>query len=266
MAKPAKFVIGGKPAQVGQFPWAVLTLRSDGSSCGGILLSQRFVLSAAHCHEEGVSITRVRVGVTRVEGEEDDTYRVRGSRRSFKVGDPQVVEVSRAIVHPDYGKDSHGITLNDLVLLELKTPVTFGPLVQPICLPTGDELDKGISTVMGWGVANNNDLSAPHVASQNHLQWADLDILSDGECTEAYKTIASGIRLNPSLHLCAGRHAGVDSCSGDSGGPLIVRAGNGRRSRSYLVGVVSGGPACAQGWAGYYARVSSYLQWINKYI
>ena len=151
MAKPAKFVIGGKPAQVGQFPWAVLTLRSDGSSCGGNLLSQRFVLSAAHCHEEGVSITRVRVGATRVEGEENNTYRVRGRSRIFKVGDPQVVEVSRAIVHPGYAKDSHGVTLNDLVLLELKTPVTFGPLVQPICLPTGDELDKGISTVMGWG-------------------------------------------------------------------------------------------------------------------
>jgi hypothetical protein len=140
-----------KPAQVGQFLWAVLTLRSDGSSCGGSLLSQRFVLSAAHCHEEGVVITRVRVGVTRVKREEEDTYRARGSRRSFKVGDPQVVEVPRAIVHLDYGKDSHGITLNDLVLLELKTPVTFSPLVQPICLPRGDELDKGISTVMGWG-------------------------------------------------------------------------------------------------------------------
>ena len=127
---------------------------------------------------------------------------MRVSRRSFKVGDPQVVEVSRAIVHPGYGKDSHGITLNDLVLLKLRTPVTFGPLVQLICLPTGDELDKGISTVMGWAVAQKN---APDVASQNHLQWADLDFLSDGKCIKAYKTIDSGIRLNPSLHLCAGR-------------------------------------------------------------
>ena len=120
---------------------------------------------------------------------------------------------------------------------------------------------------MGWGVAQKDDLSASHVASQNHLQWADLDILSDGECTEAYKTIDSGIRLNPSLHLCAGEQVGVDSCSGDSGGPLIVRAGSGRWSRSFLVGVVSGGPeSCAQGRAGYYARVSSYVQWIKKYI
>jgi secreted trypsin-like serine protease len=116
---------------------------------------------------------------------------------------------------------------------------------------------KGFPRLWVGGVAKKNDLSAPHDVSQNHLQWADLDILSDGECTEAYKSIDSGIRLNPYLHLCAGRQAGVDSCSGDSGGPLIVRAGNGRRSRSYLVGVVSGGPACAQGWTGYYARVSS---------
>ena len=269
--KPAQFVIGGKPAQVGQFPWAVLALRSDGSSCGGSLLSERFVLSAAHCHEEGVRITRVRVGVTRVEGGEQDTYRVRGRRGNSSVGDPQLVEVSRAIVHPGYAKDKHGVTLNDLVLLELKTPVKFGPLVQPICLAAGEGLNRGASTVMGWGVANKNDLSSPHVASQNHLQWVNLDILSDSECTEAYKKLKpaeedSGIRLNPAIHLCAGRQVGVDSCSGDSGGPLVARTGYGRRARSYLVGVVSGGPECAMGFAGYYAKMSSYVQWVNQYL
>ena len=111
MAKPAKFVIGGKPAQIGQFSWAVLTLRSDGSSCGGSLLSQRFFSVSCTCHEEGGQDHQGQGGVTRVE-EEKDTYRLVGSRRSFKVGDSQVVEVSRAIVHPDYGKDIHGITLN----------------------------------------------------------------------------------------------------------------------------------------------------------
>eukprot|EP00092_Neocalanus_flemingeri_P005646 GFUD01006080.1.p1 GENE.GFUD01006080.1~~GFUD01006080.1.p1 ORF type:complete len:354 (+),score=96.54 GFUD01006080.1:149-1210(+) len=270
LPKIGRFVVGGRPAQVGEFPWAVLALRSDGSSCGGSLLSDRYVLSAAHCHDEGVSITRVRVGVTRVEGGEQDTYKVR-RRGDFTVGDPQVVEVSNVIVHPDYRKDSHGVTLNDLVLLELKTPVTFGPLVQPVCLPSGDQLARGISTVVGWGAAYQDDLSAPHVSSQNHLQVAALDILSDAECIEAYKKIDplkedSGIRLNPQLHLCAGRQVGVDSCNGDSGGPLIVQTGAGRRSRSYLVGVVSGGPECAKGFAGYYARMSNYVQWIKQYV
>ena len=128
MPNPVRFVIGGMDAQVGQFPWSVLTLRSDGTSCGGSLLSARFVLSSAHCHEEGVRITKVRVGVTRREGEQNDTIRVWGSSRNITVGDPQEVEVSRAIVHPGYGKDSYGIRLNDLVLLELKIPVTYGPL------------------------------------------------------------------------------------------------------------------------------------------
>ena len=265
--KPTQFVIGGKPAQVGQFPWAVLVLRSDGTSCGGTLLSERLVLSAAHCHEEGVRITKVRVGVTKVEGGEEDTYRLRGRRGSIRVGSPQVVEVSRAVVHPAYTRDSHGVTVNDLVLLRLKAPVQFSPLVQPICLPRGTRLNKGVSTVMGWGVANSDDLSSPHVSAQNHLQWVDLDILSDAECTNAYKKLNpgqddSGIRLDPAIHLCSGRKVGEDSCNGDSGGPLVVRAG----SSSYLVGVVSGGPACAQGFAGYYAKVSSFLDWINKYL
>ena len=271
LPKPAKLVIGGRPAQVGEFPWSVLALRSDGSSCGGSLLSDRLVLSAAHCHDEGVTITRVRVGVTRVEGGEQDTYRVRGRRGNFTVGDPQDVEVSDVVVHPGYVRDTTGVTHNDLVLLKLKTPVTIGPLVQPVCLPDGDQLDRGIATVAGWGLANKDDFRVTSVSAQNHLQAADLDILSDEECTEAYKKIDtkkedSGIRLTPQLHLCAGRQVGVDSCSGDSGGPLIVRTGAGRNSRSYLVGVVSGGPACAQGFAGYYARVSSYLQWIKQYV
>ena len=71
MPNPVRFVIGGMDTQVGQFPWAVLTMRSDGTSCGGSLLSSRFVLSAAHCHVLGVPITKVRVGVTRKEGEEN---------------------------------------------------------------------------------------------------------------------------------------------------------------------------------------------------
>jgi len=188
--QPAHFVIGGKPAQVGQFPWAVLALRSDGTSCGGTLLSDRWVLSAAHCHEEGVRINKVRVGVTKVEGGEQDTYRIRGRSGRIRVGNPRVMEVGRSIVHPKYSRDSHGVTLNDLVLLELKTRVSFGALVQPICLPPGEELNKGLSTVMGWGAAYNNDLSLPHVSSQNHLQWVDLDLLSDTECAVAYKNLA----------------------------------------------------------------------------
>ena len=108
----------------------------------------------------------------------------------MRVGDPQVVEIRRSIVHPKYSRDSHGVTLNDLVLLELKTPVRFGALLQPICLPPGEELNKGLSTVMGWGAAYNNDLSHPHVSSQNHLQWVELDLLSDTECAVAYKNLA----------------------------------------------------------------------------
>ena len=265
--KPFPFVIGGKPAQVGQFPWAVLALRSDGSSCGGTLLSNKWVLSAAHCHEEGARITKVRVGVTKVEGGEKDTYRVRRRRGDIIVGAPQVFEVGRAIVHPKYGKDSHNVRRNDLVLLELKFAVKFGPLVQPICLPPGEGLNKGVSTVAGWGLTKND-----HVSYPNHLHWVNLDILSDEECTLAYKTLNkrsgnknkedSGIRLDPTIHLCAGGKVGEDSCEGDSGGPLVVRDGG----QSYLVGVVSGGPVCAQGFAGYYAKVSSYLKWIDIYL
>jgi len=264
--EPARFVVGGRDAQVGQFPWSVLTLRSDNTSCGGILLSEKFVLSAAHCHEDGVTITAVRVGATKITGGEQDTYRVRQPNRELVVGSPQVIKVANAIVHPEYKRDKYGVTYSDLVLLELESPIAFGPLIQPVCLPSDDSKDFGVSTVMGWGRALKNDFSSTPVSAQNHLKYADLDILKDQECEEAYKTINSGIKLDPKIHICAGKEVGVDSCSGDSGGPLVVRKGFGRRARSYLVGVVSGGPACAQGYAGYYVRVSHYFQWINKYL
>ena len=151
-----------------------------------VVVAACYVMSAAHCHVNyrGVTITSVRVGVTRVEGGEHDTYTVRGRREIFTVGDPQVVNVSNIIVHPDFVRESSGVGLNDLVLLKLKTPVTFGPLVQPVCLPDGDQMDRGVATVVGWGDANKDDLKMPHVSSQNHLQVADLDILSDRKCTE----------------------------------------------------------------------------------
>ena len=76
-------------------------------------------------------------------------------------------------------------------------------------------MDRGVATVVGWGDANKDDLKMPHVSSQNHLQVADLDILSDRKCTEAWKTHPklNKIRLTPQLHLCAGRQVGVDSCN-----------------------------------------------------
>eukprot|EP00092_Neocalanus_flemingeri_P008281 GFUD01008927.1.p1 GENE.GFUD01008927.1~~GFUD01008927.1.p1 ORF type:complete len:348 (+),score=65.92 GFUD01008927.1:38-1045(+) len=282
-------VVGGRNAEVGEFPWAVLALLSNGLSCGGSLLSNRYVLSAAHCHvnKDNVTITSVRLGVTRVEGGEHDKYHVRGKNGELElgaVGPPQVVDVLNTIVHPNYDKESNGVTHNDLVLLELKNPVKFGPLIQPVCLLTQEQLEQvrelkktrtvkqvmevieGISTVVGWGNAYQDDLSRPHVSSQNHLQVADMDLLADEECTEAYKEY--GITLNRQQHLCAGKDAfTVDSCNGDSGGPLTVKTGASRGGRSYLVGAVSGGtPKCADGLPGYYARVSNYLQWIRQYV
>jgi len=228
-------------------------------------LNNRWVLSAAHCHDFGVNITRVRVGVTKVDGGEEDTFRIRGSRKQFKVGMTKEVEIARIVVHPDYRQDRFGVTHNDLVLLELKTPVEFGPLVQPVCLPEGRyEVadDSGFARVMGWGLALKDDRSPTHLSSQNHLQWVELDILSEEECQEAYTSIDPRIKLDPLIHMCAGRQVGQDSCNGDSGGPLVVQKGR----YSVLVGVVSGGPACAQGWAGYYARVSNFMGWINTYV
>jgi len=230
-------IVGGTDAYYGEFPHQITLLRGgpDGSlMCGGSLVSNKFVVTAAHCCD-GQSASRLGVAVGSHNLYSDDA-------------DQENIQVSRVIMHEDY--DDWDIT-NDICLLELETPATFGSHVAAISLPSAnEEYDEGtMCTVTGWGTTSEGGSLA------RVLQKVSVPVVSDDHCRDAYG--ASSIFDSM---ICAGLdQGGKDSCQGDSGGPFMC--GN------QLSGVVSWGYGCAEaGYPGVYTQTSYFVSWVNSHM
>ena len=207
--------------------------------CGGALVADRYVITAAHCTSgRAASDLKIAVG--------DTTFALAGEASSF------IINVKTIKQHPDYSASN---TQNDISILELEQPVdlTAYPNIKPICLPAQDTTyaDRE-ATVSGWGtLSSGGNLVA-------HLQEVDVTVFADGNCgmMDSYMT--------PDM-MCAGvKEGGKDSCQGDSGGPLFTSdlANNNAQT---LIGVVSWGFGCAAaGQLGVYAEVSHFRSWIDS--
>ncbi|KAM9359684.1 coagulation factor X [Symphorus nematophorus] len=228
-------IVGGDLERRGGSPWQVLLRRSDGYGfCGGTLVSDRWVVSAAHCLEE--SADHVTIGDL-------------DKRRP----DPaeQLIKVQKVFVHPHF----HSFTFDsDIALLYLAQPVIRGPTAIPACLP-----DTHLSTyllqegnhgvVTGWGLTHYLGRSS------RFLRKVTLPVVSYKDCT------ASTIQVITDNMYCAGYlDVSRDACSGDSGGPMVVNY----RGTWFLTGVVSWGEKCAaRGKYGVYTRLGNFLNWIR---
>ena len=147
----------------------------------------------------------------------------------------------------------------DITLLKLKTPLRrFNEYMRPICLPQNNTvLRVGQSChVTGFGRTKE------YGQLSSHLREARVPVISSNKCTKLY---AGTFRKVTSRMFCAA-HAkgGIDSCKGDSGGPFVCRDIV-KPGRWTLMGVVSWGVGCARGDSpGVYAKVSYFVDWINK--
>ncbi|CAG0883090.1 unnamed protein product, partial [Darwinula stevensoni] len=132
-------IVGGYPVCPGKYPWmAAISYRGD-FQCGGSLINDKYILTAAHCLIGNASGYLVSLG--------DHDLKVLSEAASISV------PVSGLLLHPEYThKDDHYV--NDIALLELKVPVNFKEHsnIRPVCLPKPDEMDVGKeATVAGWG-------------------------------------------------------------------------------------------------------------------
>jgi secreted trypsin-like serine protease len=238
-------IIGGEPADLGEYPFMVaLLLESRGGTdfdkqyCGGSLIGSRWVLTAAHCVEFLDSPDQIAVAVNRTHLSNS----AEGDR----------VAVRNFYIHPDYDGT---IGTPDVALIELARPVRG---VEPIQLAgAGDdafEADGTILTVIGWG----NTSTTGHASFPDELRELQVPVVSDAECDFAY---SGGITVE--IEVCAGER-NVDSCQGDSGGPLFATTTSG----DYVqVGVVSWGFKCGkQHFPGVYAEVNAPVirEWIRE--
>ncbi|XP_055608704.1 uncharacterized protein LOC129755984 [Uranotaenia lowii] len=243
------------PAELGEWPWhAALFFKSGGSGasefkCGGTLLDQRHVLTAAHCvvrpNQAVRKVSELRIHLGQHDLREVPEY-------------VQVKNVSAIHVHEDYGSKH-----NDIAVLVLDSVVQYSDYVIPICLedrPPGsiDQLVGSRGWVTGWGETENGTIS-------QILQTAQMPIVDYVRCVQSDKNLF-GRALHPGM-FCAGDVNGTSVCRGDSGGGLYVRDDD----RFLLKGVVSFSGASKEGSCDTskfvaFAKVDHYLPWIRTFL
>jgi secreted trypsin-like serine protease len=229
-------IINGSAAKLGEWPWQVEITRNGSTWCGGSLLSDRWVLTAAHC----------------VDGQTAAQLAVRAGLINHAVPGPQVQtrSVLNFQIHPDW--DSAAID-NDVALIRLSSAVTFGRYVQPIDIEESEVPVGTMAFVTGWGWT-----TGPGAAS-NTLQKTSLPVVDTDECNDAGTL---GLTVTDSM-VCMGYVGGdTGGCHGDSGGPLVVASGsfsNGWKQ----VGVVSWGVGGFCDSFTVFARLSALAPWIN---
>lgn len=231
-------IVGGEDAPAGAWPWQVSLQSSGRHFCGGSLINNEWILTAAHCFPNTQSQLTVRLGYQSLQ-----SINANGVSRS----------VSQIIKHPQYNSDTNN---NDIALLRLSSTVQFTDYIRPVCLAeVGSGFPAETTTwVTGWG----NIRDGVSLPSPGTLQEVSVPIVSNSDCNNAYNgKITSNM-------ICAGvARGGKDSCQGDSGGPLVVK----HSSVWVQAGIVSFGNGCAlPNFPGVYTRVSQYNSWINSQI
>ncbi|XP_017772424.1 PREDICTED: prostasin [Nicrophorus vespilloides] len=249
----AKRIIGGAEARFGQFPWQA-HIKISSYQCGGVLVSRRFVATAAHC------IIRARLrDITVYLGELDtqDTGKV------LELAPAELHRVRKKILHPEFMFRTTQPDRFDLALLEMVTEAGHSFHIVPICLPHVSGMALNLpgrkAIVAGWGkIKPTNSLSGTNV-----LRSASVPILSIEECISWHKTKQIKVELHDDM-LCAGYEDGrQDACLGDSGGPLIVL----EDGRWTLVGITSAGFGCGEHHQpGIYHSVAVTANWIRSEI
>lgn len=168
------------------------------------------------------------------------------------------VPITRIVGHEEYNPNVKNQP-NDIALLRLSRHVDYTDFIKPICLPEHTNVQfEGIKLdVAGWGKTES-------MSASNKKLKASVTGVSIDSCNSVYSK--QGINLSRK-QLCAGGEIGVDSCRGDSGGPLIALDRTSRiKPYNFIVGVVSFGPTpCGlPGWPGVYTKVSEYVDWIKR--
>lgn len=229
-------VVGGVRADTEDWGWQILLNYNGRFICGGSLVNQQWVVTAAHC----------------TEGSAASTFSVTLGLHDRNAPEKWVVTrtVSRKIEHPSYNSR---LFTNDIALLKLSSTVDYTDQIVPVCIPAATDNHNGLSSsyATGWGTTS----SAGTIS--RYLLEVQMPVLTETECRNKYGTNS----VQVSVSICAGKAgAGLDTCQGDSGGPLVVN----QNGKWVLAGITSWGYGCGDG--GVYTKVPAFTSWITSSI
>ena len=232
-------ITGGSDTDISEFPWQIY-LEADNYVCGGSIISEEWIVTAAHCTKgefnEPIPASDMVVTV--------------GANNPRNSSQGKEYLVSEVIVNENFDA---GTLNNDIALLRLEELVNY-PNAVPIKLISEKDVDAGatdpgvISWVTGYGLSKVSPETYPSI-----LQKVQLPIVSNEQASTVWSFI-------PETTMMAGyRSVTKDACAGDSGGPLVVPVSGGYK----LAGLVSWGSSDCNTYGGY-TRLSLFETWITE--
>lgn len=235
-AKPASRIVGGEDVSpVGKYPWqGSLQSFTNFHSCGAVVISNKYVLTAAHCViSQSPSTRKVVLGM------HDKDTRLQGNPTDYSI---EVINN-----HPEYAPGpAGGYWANDVAVLTIQGTIDLSdPFVGTVGMAdenSPDFSDNEECVISGWGRIYGGG------PSPNILQEANIDVLSPAECR------ANRPGQIYDYHICVGKRLSQDqgACQGDSGGPLACP----HNGNWVVAGITSWGNSfCATNQASVYAKV-----------
>lgn len=244
---PKKFqikprIINGQKAQLAQFPYMVslrekkktndLTFFED--FCGAALISDYWVISAAHCFGGRRS---------KLTSNTDDIRIIVGTNYVYLYG--TFYEVESISLHDEYSLSNYS---NDLVLIKSRTQVIFGKSVHPIAISKKWIEPGKVAVFCGFGCTDISNIQHP-----DSLRFTNLRIVRNEECLKMHQPEQQTWIHNSSI--CTFTDSKTRACFGDSGAPLVID--------NLLVGINSWGTAVKNGFPDLFSRISEFTQWIE---
>nr|AAB69653.1 trypsinogen 1 [Boltenia villosa] len=226
-------IVGGE--QAGQaIPYQARLQYSAGSiRCGGSLISETYVLCAAHCQGSAVQWNTWKIVL--------GLYQASNADNEAGV---QTFNVNAQTPNSDYDSAT---TDNDVMLLRLDESATLTSSVALVSLPTQSTStsfpeEDTACTVSGWGTTSSGGTIS------DYLMKVEVNVVDQDECGNRYGSLTGGM-------MCLAA-SGKDSCQGDSGGPAVCNG--------VQYGIVSWGAGCASVLSpGVYTRVAVFRTWID---
>lgn len=234
-------IIGGQVAKPGQFPYYAAMFDSGKHMCGGAIIDENTILTAAHCFKYGDAPQTWEIVVG---GPDISIYKRIPQQLKYKIDD--------IFTHKMYS--SKHIGSYDIAIMKTERKIDFSSgELKPIKVASNNDFPKpGTECVaMGYGYTE------PHLwENADFLMTTPMTIRPNQYCSKQYR------RPVPSDNVCAGGTTYAGVCSGDSGGPLVCYDKNGEAT---LYGITSytRTPCGQYNSPGVFTRAGHYENWIN---